>query len=260
MPPARRLLFLKLRAQNERERFAFCSVKGCERIRIKALIPKNAGVSDCTATAYPRFAEKAVVDVPMPRKLRGAQLVSASRHGPAQTPARPPIPWPGVRGGKACGRPSGRARGSPHPQPWRPVLSPFQKTKDRFLEVKMESSRQRFFHLLSDVAYVEVSGAGWPRGGWWHRPGVVTDGRKPGCSPEQKCVLPPFWRQKPKLGGQAGLGPPGGPETLCPRPLLPFPGRGRAPPASASGLARPSRWVSGPHAPGLPYKDGHRWI
>ncbi|XP_030174445.1 cell migration-inducing and hyaluronan-binding protein [Lynx canadensis] len=104
------LLFLKLRAQNERERFAFCSVRGCERIRIKALIPKNAGVSDCTATAYPRFAERAVVDVPMPRKLRGAQL----------------------------------------------------KTKDRFLEVKMESSRQRFFHLLSDVAYIEVDGTRYP--------------------------------------------------------------------------------------------------
>lgn len=47
----------------------------------------------------------------------------------------------------------------------------FQKTKDRFLEVKMESSRQRFFHLLSDVAYIEVSGSGpcrgaaWPQGG-----------------------------------------------------------------------------------------------
>lgn len=83
LPPARRLLFLKLRAQNERERFAFCSVKGCERIRIKALIPRNAGVSDCSAAAYPRFAERAVVDVPMPRKLVGAQLVSGRQ------PARP---------------------------------------------------------------------------------------------------------------------------------------------------------------------------
>lgn len=74
--PVLRLLFLKLTAQNERDRFAFCSVKGCERIRIKALIPKNAGVSDCTAAAYPRFAERATVDVPMPKKLVGAQLVS----------------------------------------------------------------------------------------------------------------------------------------------------------------------------------------
>lgn len=71
-----RLLFLKLKAQNEREKFAFCSMKGCERIKIKALIPKNAGVSDCTATAYPKFTERAVVDVPMPKKLLGSQLVS----------------------------------------------------------------------------------------------------------------------------------------------------------------------------------------
>lgn len=74
-----RLLFLKLKAQNEREKFAFCSMKGCERIKIKALLPRNAGISDCTATAYPRFTERAIVDVPMPRKLFGAQLVSS--HG-----------------------------------------------------------------------------------------------------------------------------------------------------------------------------------
>ncbi|XP_070350304.1 cell migration-inducing and hyaluronan-binding protein isoform X4 [Equus asinus] len=104
------LLFLKLKAQNEREKFAFCSVKGCERIKIKAAIPKNAGVSDCTATAYPRFAERAVVDVPMPKKLFGAQL----------------------------------------------------KTKDHFLEVKMESSEQPFFHLLSNFAYIEVDGKRYP--------------------------------------------------------------------------------------------------
>lgn len=78
--PVYRLLFLKLTAQNPREKFAFCSVKGCERIKIKALIPKDAGVSDCSATAYPRFTERATVDVPMPRKLGAAQLVSGWRH------------------------------------------------------------------------------------------------------------------------------------------------------------------------------------
>lgn len=89
-----RLLFLRLTAQNPREKFAFCSVKGCERIRIKALIPADAGVSDCSASAYPRFAERATVDVPMPRKLGGAQLVSGwqragpSAFGPAQVLSR----------------------------------------------------------------------------------------------------------------------------------------------------------------------------
>ncbi|XP_073738279.1 cell migration-inducing and hyaluronan-binding protein isoform X3 [Callorhinus ursinus] len=104
------LLFLKLKAHNERERFAFCSMRGCERIKIKALMPRNAGVSDCTASAYPRFAERAVVDVPMPRKLPGSPL----------------------------------------------------KTKDRFLEVKMESSGRRFLHLMSDFAYIEVDGMKHP--------------------------------------------------------------------------------------------------
>lgn len=73
--PACRLLFLKLKAQNEKERFAFCSVKGCERIRIKAVIPKTAGVSDCEATAYPKYIETPIVEVPMPKKLSSAQLV-----------------------------------------------------------------------------------------------------------------------------------------------------------------------------------------
>lgn len=101
-----RLLFLKLRAQNEREKFAFCSVKGCERIRIKALIPRNAGVSDCTAGAYPRFAERAVVDVPMPRKLFSSQLVSA-RHGPCA--------W--IPSGSSTSIHSAPRSGSPHSTP-----------------------------------------------------------------------------------------------------------------------------------------------
>lgn len=109
--PTCRLLFLRLKAHNERERFAFCSVKGCERIKIKALIPKNAGVSDCTATAYPRFAERPVVDVPMPRKLLGAQLVSGrgGREAPSRASAWPPgrcwVWGPGTRGGRPPSQP-----------------------------------------------------------------------------------------------------------------------------------------------------------
>lgn len=41
----------------------------------------------------------------------------------------------------------------------------FQKTKDHFLEVKMESFKQRYFHLLNDFAYIEVSDYS-PRGKW----------------------------------------------------------------------------------------------
>uniref|UniRef100_W5N565 hyaluronoglucosaminidase n=1 Tax=Lepisosteus oculatus TaxID=7918 RepID=W5N565_LEPOC len=70
------LLFLKLKAQNDKENLAFCSVKGCERIKIRAVIPKNSGPSDCTAKAYPKYAEMPIVDVPMPRKLPNTQLHS----------------------------------------------------------------------------------------------------------------------------------------------------------------------------------------
>lgn len=111
-----RLLFLKLKAQNEREKFAFCSVKGCERIKIKALIPKNAGISDCAATAYPRFTEKAIVDVPMPKKLFSSLLVSGRQpaepqapHGLLRTSAPLFKPFPmaeGLQGSEGANQPS----------------------------------------------------------------------------------------------------------------------------------------------------------
>ncbi|KAH0620014.1 hypothetical protein JD844_014512 [Phrynosoma platyrhinos] len=98
------LLFLKLRAQHEKEPFAFCSVKGCERIRIKANIPKNPETSDCEAKAYPKYAEKPSVDVPMPKKL------------------------------------------------------PSSRSKDHFVEVKLDSHKTRYFHLRDDFAYISVEG------------------------------------------------------------------------------------------------------
>ncbi|XP_060035573.1 cell migration-inducing and hyaluronan-binding protein isoform X3 [Erinaceus europaeus] len=103
------LLFLRLEAQHSREPFAFCSVEGCERIRVRALLPPGAPPSDCTARAYPRYTQTPVEDVPMPSKLAGTQL------GPG-----------------------------------------------RFLEVKMESSVQRFSHLSSAAAYIQVDGRRFP--------------------------------------------------------------------------------------------------
>ncbi|TSK53827.1 Cell migration-inducing and hyaluronan-binding protein [Bagarius yarrelli] len=74
------LLFLKVQAHNNRDAFAFCSVKGCERVKIKAIIPKGSGPSDCMAEAYPRYAEMPVVDVPMPKKLPRSSLSQTSEH------------------------------------------------------------------------------------------------------------------------------------------------------------------------------------
>ncbi|KAM7423487.1 hypothetical protein PAMA_000033 [Pampus argenteus] len=70
------LLFLKVKAHNDREQFAFCSIKGCERVKITAFIPKGSPPSNCMAQAYPKHAELPVVDVPMPRKIPNARLHS----------------------------------------------------------------------------------------------------------------------------------------------------------------------------------------
>ncbi|XP_026233838.1 cell migration-inducing and hyaluronan-binding protein [Anabas testudineus] len=70
------LLFLKVQAHNDREQFAFCSVKGCERVKITAVIPKDSTPSNCMAQAYPRHAELPVVDVPLPRKIPNARMHS----------------------------------------------------------------------------------------------------------------------------------------------------------------------------------------
>uniref|UniRef100_A0A672Z4L4 G8 domain-containing protein n=1 Tax=Sphaeramia orbicularis TaxID=375764 RepID=A0A672Z4L4_9TELE len=69
------LLFLKVKAHNDRDLFAFCSVKGCERVKITATIPKGSPPSDCRSQAYPRHSELPVVDVPMPRRLQNVQQV-----------------------------------------------------------------------------------------------------------------------------------------------------------------------------------------
>ncbi|GAA6097005.1 cell migration-inducing and hyaluronan-binding protein, partial [Tachysurus ichikawai] len=74
------LLFLKVQAHNNRDAFAFCSVKGCERVKIKASFPKGSGPSNCMAQAYPNYSEKPVVDVPMPKKLPRSSLPQTSEH------------------------------------------------------------------------------------------------------------------------------------------------------------------------------------
>ncbi|XP_061592032.1 cell migration-inducing and hyaluronan-binding protein-like [Cololabis saira] len=71
------LLFLKVKAHNEREPFAYCSIRGCERVKISAHIPEGSPPSDCRARAYPRHAQLPVVDVPMPRKIPNTRLNSA---------------------------------------------------------------------------------------------------------------------------------------------------------------------------------------
>eukprot|EP00058_Branchiostoma_floridae_P016672 XP_002602160.1 hypothetical protein BRAFLDRAFT_97975 [Branchiostoma floridae] len=59
------LLFLKIRANYDREGHNYCSHMGCERIIISATMTSDA-VSDCTAAAYPKYSLTPTETVPMP--------------------------------------------------------------------------------------------------------------------------------------------------------------------------------------------------
>ncbi|KAK1798023.1 hypothetical protein P4O66_000525 [Electrophorus voltai] len=74
------LLFLKVQAHNQKDDFSFCSAKGCERVKIKAVIPRGSAPSDCMTEAYPKYAEVPVVNVPMPKKLPCSRLPQVSEH------------------------------------------------------------------------------------------------------------------------------------------------------------------------------------
>eukprot|EP00058_Branchiostoma_floridae_P009863 XP_002595351.1 hypothetical protein BRAFLDRAFT_124938 [Branchiostoma floridae] len=62
------LLFLKVRANYDREGYNYCSHMGCEKIIISATMTSDA-VSDCTAAAYPKYSLTPTETVPMPSFL-----------------------------------------------------------------------------------------------------------------------------------------------------------------------------------------------
>ncbi|CAH1270911.1 TMEM2 [Branchiostoma lanceolatum] len=62
------LLFMKVRANYDREGYNYCSHMGCERIVISATMTSDA-VSDCTAAAYPKYSLAPTETVPMPSFL-----------------------------------------------------------------------------------------------------------------------------------------------------------------------------------------------
>lgn len=59
------LLWLYLRARHSRDGHSYCSVKGCERVKIMATTSSKQ-TSNCTAKAYPKYSKTPSAVVPMP--------------------------------------------------------------------------------------------------------------------------------------------------------------------------------------------------
>ncbi|XP_062905096.1 cell surface hyaluronidase [Mobula hypostoma] len=64
------LLFLMLRARQDREGHSYCSVQGCERVKVTAMM-ESWRVSNCTSTAYPKYSAVPKANVAMPLKSSG---------------------------------------------------------------------------------------------------------------------------------------------------------------------------------------------
>uniref|UniRef100_G3VTP3 hyaluronoglucosaminidase n=1 Tax=Sarcophilus harrisii TaxID=9305 RepID=G3VTP3_SARHA len=64
------LLFLYLKAKNNREGHGYCSSEGCERIKIQATTSSKE-ISNCMAKAYPKYSKKPSVTKKMPAMLTG---------------------------------------------------------------------------------------------------------------------------------------------------------------------------------------------
>uniref|UniRef100_A0A8C6UX77 Cell migration inducing hyaluronidase 2 n=1 Tax=Neogobius melanostomus TaxID=47308 RepID=A0A8C6UX77_9GOBI len=59
------LLWLYLRARHSRDGHSYCSVKGCERVKVLATATSKQ-TCNCTAKAYPKYAKPPSATVPMP--------------------------------------------------------------------------------------------------------------------------------------------------------------------------------------------------
>lgn len=62
---APRLLWLYLRARHGRDGHSYCSVKGCERVKVMSTTSSKQ-ICNCTAKAYPKYSRTPSAAVPMP--------------------------------------------------------------------------------------------------------------------------------------------------------------------------------------------------
>uniref|UniRef100_A0A8K9XKK9 hyaluronoglucosaminidase n=1 Tax=Oncorhynchus mykiss TaxID=8022 RepID=A0A8K9XKK9_ONCMY len=60
------LLWLYLRARQGRDGHSYCSVKGCERVKVMATTSSSKLTCNCTAKAYPKYTKTPSAVVPMP--------------------------------------------------------------------------------------------------------------------------------------------------------------------------------------------------
>ncbi|CAB1321653.1 unnamed protein product, partial [Coregonus sp. 'balchen'] len=79
------LLWLYLRARQGRDGHSYCSVKGCERVKVMATTSSSKLICNCTAKAYPKYTKTPSAVVPMPtlstqpcRDCGASQLVFSS--------------------------------------------------------------------------------------------------------------------------------------------------------------------------------------
>lgn len=81
---APRLLWFYLQARHGRDGHSYCSVKGCERVKVTATTTSKQ-ICNCSAKAYPKYSKTPSAVVPMPPlstkpcKSCGAKQVGATR-------------------------------------------------------------------------------------------------------------------------------------------------------------------------------------
>ncbi|TWW59965.1 Cell surface hyaluronidase [Takifugu flavidus] len=90
------LLWLHLRARHGRDGHSYCSVKGCERVKVMSSTSSRQ-TCNCTAKAYPKYSRRPSAAVPMPARNTqpcrgcGAQQVGAALLTRLPGTATPPL-------------------------------------------------------------------------------------------------------------------------------------------------------------------------
>uniref|UniRef100_A0A673WGQ7 hyaluronoglucosaminidase n=1 Tax=Salmo trutta TaxID=8032 RepID=A0A673WGQ7_SALTR len=89
------LLWLYLRARQRRDGHSYCSVKGCERVKVMATTSSSKLTCNCTTKAYPKYTKAPSAVVPMPTlSTQPCRDCGASQVSLLAPPPPPPPPPP----------------------------------------------------------------------------------------------------------------------------------------------------------------------